>query len=73
MEYLNFGAKIQTLLECGKRKRIISAKECQLDLKDVLPLLFTAFHRTVPRYMKDVAQTSPIDRVRGYNFQFKAS
>ena len=66
MKYLNFGAKIQTLPECGKRKRIISVKECEVDLKDVLPLLFTAFHRTVPRYMKEVAQTSPINRVRGF-------
>ena len=66
MKYLNFGAKIQTLPECGKRKRIISVKECEVDLKNVLPLLFTAFHRTVPRYMKEVAQTSPIDRVRGF-------
>lgn len=62
----NFVAKLTTLPEKKKRKRVINPKECQFDMKDELPLLFRAFHNAVLKFNEEVGLTSPEDRIRGF-------
>ena len=49
-----------------KRKRIINKKECEYDLKEVLPPLFEAYYEALKMYNKEVAQTPPSARPRAF-------
>lgn len=49
-----------------KRKRIISVKECQHDLKDVLILLNEGFHEALQKALTLVKNVPPHARCRGY-------
>ena len=51
--------------EKPKRKRIISSKECQFDMKDALRHIFLAYHEAVKLYNLEISFTSPQDRIRG--------
>lgn len=49
-----------------KRKRILSVKECEHDLKDVLPLLNEGFHEALQKALTLVKNVPPHARCRGY-------
>ena len=49
----------------AKRKRIISYKECKVDLEEVLPQIFTAYHDALNNYNKEIVLTPPEARCRG--------
>ena len=65
MENINYSAKVILLPDSKKRKRIINPKECQQDLKGILPLIFKAFHKAVLRFNEEIRLTAPEDRLRG--------
>lgn len=50
----------------AKRKRIINAKECEHELRDVLIILFDVFHQAVEKFNKEIQQTPPDARPRGF-------
>lgn len=52
--------------EKKKRKRIISAKECKIELKSILPRLFEAYEDAVNQYNKEIVLTPPEARMRGF-------
>lgn len=49
-----------------KRKRIISAKECEIELGSILSRLFEAYEDAVKQYNKEIVLTSPAARMRGF-------
>lgn len=57
-------ANIGILNENRKRKRIVSSKECQFDMKDALRHMFSAFNEAVQLYNLEIGLTNPQDRVR---------
>lgn len=52
--------------EKNKRKRIINPKECEIELKEVIPGLFKAYEDAVKQYNKEIVQTPPEARMRGF-------
>jgi len=59
-------AKLQKTANIAKRKRIINAKECEYDLREVLGGLFNAFQNAVRNYEKEIVQTPFSARCRGF-------
>ena len=49
-----------------KRKRIISAKECEIELGSILTKLFESYENAVKQYNKEIVQTPPEARMRGF-------
>ena len=49
-----------------QKRRIASQKECQFDLKKELPLMFEAFKSAHQAYEREVRQTPPQARARGF-------
>lgn len=49
-----------------KRKRIIGAKECKIELKNILSRIFEAYDDAVNLYNKEIVQTPPEARMRGF-------
>lgn len=49
-----------------KRKRIISAKECKIVLRTIIARLFEAYDDAVKQYNKEIVQTPPEARMRGF-------
>ena len=49
-----------------KRKRVISAKECKIELKSIILRLFEAYDYAVNQYNKEIVQTPPEARMRGF-------
>lgn len=49
-----------------RKRRVVSEEECKLELKEVLPLLFQAFREAFMSYEKEVVQTRPEARARGF-------
>lgn len=49
-----------------QKRRIVSQKECETDLKLVLPLFFQAFYEAVELFKKEIGLTPPTARVRNY-------
>lgn len=58
--------KLQKTANIAKRKRIINAKECEYDLREVLEGLFNAFQNAVRNYEKEIVQTPFSARCRGF-------
>lgn len=52
--------------EKQKRKRIISAKECEIELGSILTKLFEAYEDAVKQYNKEIVLTPPEARMRGF-------
>ena len=52
--------------ENNKRKRIISAKECEIELGSILTRLFEAYEDAVKQYNKEIVQTPLEARIRGF-------
>lgn len=52
--------------EKQKRKRIISAKECEIELGSILTKLFEAYGDAVKQYNKEIVLTPPEARMRGF-------
>ena len=52
--------------EKQKRKRIISAKECEIELGSILTKLFEAYGDAVKQYNKEIVLTPPEARIRGF-------
>ena len=52
--------------EKPRKRRVISYQECMHDLKEVLPLLFQAFNEAFTLYEKEIIQTGPEARPRGF-------
>lgn len=44
--------KLHESINLGKRRSVKNIKECQYELKDVLPRLFRAFNRAVTLYIR---------------------
>lgn len=65
MNKKNSPAKVGISNRTGKRKRLINAKECQIDMKESLVLIFNAFHKAVELHNSEIRLTNPQDRVRG--------
>ena len=65
MKYIISPANVGNFNNKRKRKRIISPKECQFDMKDALRHIFTAFHEAVKLYNLEIGMTNPQDRIRG--------
>lgn len=59
-------AKVKRKPIKAKRKRIINAKECEFELGDVLIILFEAFHQAVEMFNREIQQTPPDARPRGF-------
>lgn len=53
------------LRELNKRKRIISRKECEYDMKETLHLMFEAYYHAVRLYNDEIRKTPIEDRTRG--------
>jgi len=49
-----------------RKRRVVSEAECKFELKEVLPLLFQAFKEAFMSYEKEVVQTRPEARARGF-------
>lgn len=65
MKYFISPTNVGILNDKRKRKRIISPKECQFDMKDALKHIFAAFHEAVKLYNLEIGMTNPQDRIRG--------
>lgn len=52
--------------ENNKRKRIISAKECEIELGSILTRLFEAYENAVNQYNKEIVLTPLEARIRGF-------
>lgn len=52
--------------ETNKRKRVISAKECEIELGSILTRLFEAYENAVKQYNKEIVLTPPEARIRGF-------
>lgn len=63
---MNFDAKLKRKPIKAKRKRIINAKECKYELRDVLIVLFEIFRQAVEIFNKEIQQTPPVARPRGF-------
>lgn len=48
------------------KRRLASIKECQFDLKKELLLIFSAFYNALKKYEKEIVQTPPESRARGF-------
>ncbi|MFD2585913.1 hypothetical protein ACFSQJ_03160 [Croceitalea marina] len=49
-----------------RKRRVVSLDECKLELKEALPLMFTAFKEALKSYNRDVVLTRPEARARGF-------
>lgn len=59
-------AKLLKIPSYGKRKSVKSSKECQIDLKESLPVFFSAFDDALKLFNKEVVQTPVYARCRGF-------
>ena len=50
----------------NQKRRLASFEGCKLDLKEELPLLFKAFYEAFTAYEREVVQTPPVARARGF-------
>mgnify|MGYP000041020411 FL=1 len=50
----------------AKRKRVINAKECEFELKEILIPLFEAYHQGIDMFNNEIQQTPPDARIRGF-------
>ncbi|MBI9052339.1 MAG: hypothetical protein JEY96_00885 [Bacteroidales bacterium] len=50
----------------NQKRRLASLEGCRLDLKEELPLLFRAFNQAFTAYEREVVQTPPEARARGF-------
>lgn len=62
--------KLHESINLGKRRSVKNIKECQYELKDVLPRLFRAFNRAVTLYNKEIVFTPKISRGRGFEANY---
>lgn len=53
-------------IEFPQKRRLASRKECEFDLKIELPLMFDAFKKAHENYEKEIRQTPPQARARGF-------
>lgn len=60
MKYKISPTNVGNLAGIKKRKRVINSKECQEDLKDILPELFKAYHKALKMFNDEVA-TAPVE------------
>ena len=58
-------AKVGCSLEKRKRKRVINAKECQIDIGETLQQIFMAYHKALDMHNREIRLTPPQDRTRG--------
>ncbi|TYA74442.1 hypothetical protein [Seonamhaeicola marinus] len=48
------------------KRKIVTDKECRIDLANELPKLFTAFKNAVTMFQKEIVQTPPQSRARAF-------
>ena len=58
-------ANVGHSLEKRKRKRVINAKECQIDMGKALQQVFMAYHKALDMHNREIRLTPPQDRIRG--------
>lgn len=60
-----FNTKVNEKPIKAKRKRVINAKECEYELKEILIPLFEAYHQGIDMFNNEIQQTPPDARIRG--------